>query len=140
MKHRKILVVDDDRQFAETIALRCRSHGWSAETATTPLEAVVSMVSQPPDLLCLDVNLPTANGLDMCEYLARNATVPQRPVIILTGQTDSDTIRRTSRLQAHYVRKTTDLWQRLKPLMEELLGPRQPAQPRSGPLGDNLDE
>jgi DNA-binding response OmpR family regulator len=121
MPTERILVVDDDHEFAESIAMRCRGLGFEAETASTPLAAIASMVAHPPDLLCLDVNLPTGNGLDLCEHLVRHSTAPQLPVIVLTGQTDRDTIFRSAYLRTHYLYKSTDVWQRLRPLIEELL-------------------
>jgi CheY-like chemotaxis protein len=124
MPNKKILVVDDDRDFAESIAMRCRGRGWDAEAACSPLAAVESMTSHPPDLFCLDVNMPTGNGLDLCEYLVRDTSGIQTPVIILTGQMDLETVRRAKRLQTRYICKSTDIWQRLRPEMEELLDER----------------
>jgi len=125
MTTKRILVVDDDREFAESIAMRCRDLGFEVETASTPLAAVASMVTHPPDLLCLDVNLPTGNGLDLCEYLVRDSRAPQLPVIVLTGQTDRETIFRSTSLRTRYLHKSPDVWRRLRPVIEELL-PQQP--------------
>jgi DNA-binding response OmpR family regulator len=121
MTKQRILVVDDDRELAESIAMRCRNRGWDAEAAYTSLSAVVSMVSHPPDLLCLDVNMPTGNGLDLCEYLVPDLGTPRTPVIVLTGATDQETMQRVKRLRTRYICKSPDLWDRLRPAMEELL-------------------
>jgi DNA-binding response OmpR family regulator len=126
MTKERVLVVDDDRDFAESIAMRCRSLGLEAETATTPLAAVMDIASHPPDLLCLDVNLPTGNGLDLCEYLMRDSAAQQTPVIVLTGDTDRETIFRSAMLRTRYLYKSTDTWQQLRPLIEKLL-PRSAA-------------
>jgi DNA-binding response OmpR family regulator len=123
MRNRRILVVDDDREFAESIAMRCRGLGFETKTASTPLAAIAAMVTHPPDLLCLDVNLPTGNGLDLCQHLVRDSTRPELPVIILTGQTDRETIFRTSSLRTGFIYKSPDVWRRLRPLIEELLPP-----------------
>jgi len=125
MTTERILVVDDDRDFAESIAMRCRGLGFEVETASTPLAAIASMVAHPPDLMCLDVNLPTGNGLDLCEYIVRDTAAPQIPVIVLTGQTDRETIFRSVSLRTRYLHKSPDIWQRLRPVIEELL-PQQP--------------
>ena len=117
----RILVVDDDREFAESLALHCRDLGFDVETASTPLAAIASMVAHPPDLLCLDVNLPTGNGLDLCEYIVRDSNERQMPVIVLTGQCDRETIFRSTRLGTRYIHKSPDIWQRLRPVIEELL-------------------
>jgi DNA-binding response OmpR family regulator len=121
MMTERILVVDDDREFAESIALRCRRLGFDVDTACTPLAAVASMVAHPPDLLCLDVNLPTGNGLDLCEYLVRDSTGPQMPVIVLTGQTDRETVFRSTSLRTRYLHKSPNVWEQLRPVIEELL-------------------
>ena len=125
MTTERILVVDDDREFAESIARRCRGLGFEVDTASTPLAAIASMVAHPPDLMCLDVNLPTGNGLDLCEYIVRDTAAPQIPVIVLTGQTDRETIFRSVSLRTRYLHKSPDIWQRLRPVIEELL-PQQP--------------
>ena len=123
MSAERILVVDDDHEFAESIAMRCRGLGFEVETAGTPLAAIASMVAHPPDLLCLDVNMPTGNGLDLCEYLVRESAAPQVPVIVLTGQTDRETIFRSASLRTRYLYKSPDVWERLRPVLEELLPP-----------------
>ena len=123
MTNERILVVDDDDEFAQSIAIRCRGLGYDAQTASTTLAAITKMVTHPPDLLCLDVNLPTGNGLDLCEYLARDSAAAQMPVIILTGQTDRETIFRSASLRTRYLHKSPDVWQRLRPLIEEFLSP-----------------
>jgi CheY-like chemotaxis protein len=101
--------------------MRCRGAGFEAQTATTPLDAIAQMVAHPPDLLCLDVNLPTGNGLDLCEYLVRDSAAPQLPVIVLTGQADRETVLRAASLHTRYLHKSPDVWRRLHPLIEELL-------------------
>jgi len=118
---RRVLLVEDDREFADSIAVRCRSLGLCVETASTHLAAVVSMTARPPDLLCLDVNMPTGNGLDLCEYLISDADRPVKPVIVLTGRTDRETLERSRRLRTRYVRKSTDVWLHLRLAIMELL-------------------
>jgi len=126
MPTERILVVDDDREFAESIALRCRGLGYDTEIACTPLAAIASLVAEPPDLLCLDVNLQTGNGLDLCEHVVRAADAPQLPVIVLTGHSDRETVFRSVSLRTNYLHKSPDVWLRLRPMIEELL-PQQPA-------------
>jgi len=87
------------------------------------LAAIAGMVAHPPDLLCLDVNMPTGNGLDLCEYVVRDSGAPHMPVIVLTGQTDRETIFRSASLRTRYLYKSTDVWERLRPVLEELLPP-----------------
>ncbi len=129
MRSERILIVDDDRDLVQLLAARCREMGFTVDTACNPLTAVMNMTHHPPDLVCLDVNMPTGNGLDLCEYLVRETGAAHVPVIILTGRSDLETIRRSMKLQASYVRKTTDIWQRLRPAIQRLLpGPNDPTE------------
>lgn len=132
MTSKRILVVDDDRDFAESIALRCRESGFATETADTPLAAVVSMEARPPDLLCIDVGMPSGDGLDLCEFLIRDPKRPPKPVIILTGRTDEATIRRARLLGARFIAKSPDVWRRLRPAIDELLAARSPPEAPEG--------
>lgn len=121
MRSERILVVDDDRDLAQLIATRCREQGFEVETASNPLTALLCMQRSPPDLLLVDVNMPTGNGLDLCEYLCGEAGRVRQPLIVLTGRSDTDTIRRSAQLQACYIRKTADIWKQLRPAIERLL-------------------
>lgn len=121
MNTKRILVVDDDQEFAQSIATRCRGLGYEAATAATPLEAVTNMTEHPPDLLCLDVELPSGNGLDLCEYLVHDVAETWIPVIVLTGHTDRETVFRSVLLRARYLYKSTNVWERLRPLIEKSL-------------------
>ena len=116
----RILLLDDDRDFVQAIATRCGHLGYHVETALNPLTAIQIITVRPPDLICLDVEMPTGDGLSICEFLSTSQAMRNTPVIIMTGRNDSETIRRCGSLKAHYVHKTPDLWQRLEPLIAEL--------------------
>jgi DNA-binding response OmpR family regulator len=121
MTCKRILIVDDDPALTDSIARRCRDLGLEVDTARNTLTAVSILGLRPPDLVCLDVNMPTGNGLDVCEFLLRDSAAANTPVIVLTGCTSRRTISRCRALRATYVHKSTDLWQDLRPVIEELL-------------------
>ena len=73
--------------------------------------------------MCLDVNLPGGNGLSLCEMLCTDDRMADIPKIILTGRSDPDTIRRCHSMCAYYVEKSSDVWERMGPLLIEVLGP-----------------
>ena len=124
-----ILIADDDRDLVEALAVRCRSLGLEVRTAHDARAALNVIFETRPDVACLDVNMPCGNGLSVCEMLASDARFLSLPVIMLTGNTDPDTVRRCHTLCAYYVPKGTELWSRIGPLLHELL----PAPPTPGP-------
>jgi CheY-like chemotaxis protein len=84
------------------------------------LEALNLIVSEPPDLVCLDFNMPGGNGLAACEMLLTNSQLRGTPLIMLTGCSDEAVIRRCHELCVYYVLKCPDVWRRLEPLICEL--------------------
>ncbi|MCA9187219.1 MAG: response regulator [Pirellulaceae bacterium] len=118
---KRILILDDDRDFSDMVAARCRKLGADVATAHTPLEAMELLGQRMPDLICLDVNMPTENGLNICEYLGSSPHTKHVPVVILTGRADGQTVRRCNELRAAYVHKSPSFWSRLRPVIVELM-------------------
>jgi len=123
MNSRRILIADDDYDLLQALAVRCTSLGLQVDLAQDALAAVKSVLRYPPpDVICLDVNMPSGNGLGLCEMLAADDDTAQIPVIIMTGSTDPEVVRRCHASCAYYVLKCDDLWSRIEPLLHELVG------------------
>jgi DNA-binding response OmpR family regulator len=83
----KVLVVEDDRKTADLVALYLRHAGHRATVATSGSKGLALARDGGFDLLILDVMLPGASGLEICETVrARSAT----PIILLTARTLED--------------------------------------------------
>jgi DNA-binding response OmpR family regulator len=82
-----ILVVEDQRDMAEAIALRLRSEGFTVSLAFDGPSGVALCESAKPDAVVLDINLPGFDGLEVCRQIQRERRVP---VVMLTAR-DSET-------------------------------------------------
>jgi two-component system response regulator VicR len=82
---RTILVVEDDRNLAETLVYSLRQEGFEAGIARTGLEAIALARTQQPDLLLLDVMLPELDGFEVCRTVRASSTMP---IIMLTAKDD----------------------------------------------------
>lgn len=80
-----ILVVEDDRNLAETLVYNLRQEGFGAEVARTGLEAIAVTRTQHPDLVLLDVMLPELDGFEVCRAVRAASAVP---IIMLTARDD----------------------------------------------------
>ncbi len=78
-----VLVVDDDPQIAELIALILSSSGYSASKAASAEEALRRLDSSRVELLIVDVNLPGMGGMEFLKLLRRD--YPQLEAIIVSG-------------------------------------------------------
>lgn len=84
----KILVVDDERPIVEAISYNLRKEGYEVMTAADAQECVAVARRQPPDLVLLDIMLPSGSGLDVCRQLRlEHGNIP---VLLLTARAEED--------------------------------------------------
>ena len=65
----KLLLIEDDAKFAETLALTLRKLGYAVENAVNGEKGLELAETNEYDLLILDLNLPDMDGLDVCRHL-----------------------------------------------------------------------
>ena len=82
----RILVIEDEPQLARHIVSALTRHGHLAAAKHDGLEGLQEALSHPPDLVVLDLNLPTLDGFSVLSRL-RQANCPAR-VIILTARAE----------------------------------------------------
>ena len=85
IKTRKVLIVEDDDHFRQTLRklLMSRFPSFSFEEARDGKEALEKIEVFLPDLVFMDIKLPGENGLDLTKKIKR--THPATVIIILTG-------------------------------------------------------
>jgi DNA-binding NtrC family response regulator len=80
----KVLLVDDEKEFIETLSERMRNRDMEVSTATSAAEALQLAREHSYDAIVLDLMMPEMDGLEALKALkARN---PELQVILLTGQ------------------------------------------------------
>ena len=80
----RILVIEDEPRLAGHIARALARHGHALATRHDGAEGLRAALEDPPDLVVLDLNLPTLDGLGVLAKL-RQAACPSR-VLILTAR------------------------------------------------------
>lgn len=114
---KRILIADDDESLVDSLARRCEALGLRVQRCYDGMSALMAVDSLEPDLVILDVNMPSGSGLSVCEMVARDPDLKAIPTIILTGRTDGETINSCKRLAADYVLKGANTWTQLEPLL-----------------------
>src|SRR4051794_29607189 len=80
----RVLVVDDEPNIVDVVAMALRFQGFAVESAGTGADAVAKVSSFKPQLIVLDVMLPDMEGFDVAKRLgAQRARVP---IIYLTAR------------------------------------------------------
>lgn len=80
-----ILVVDDDPDLVETVAMMLESKGCEVGMAYDGIEGEESIRERRPDLVILDIMMPRKDGYILCNELKRNQTTRDIPVVLLTA-------------------------------------------------------
>ncbi len=81
----RVLVVDDEPMVREVVSRYLEQDGFRVDTAADGGEALGKLRSRLPDLVVLDVMLPTVGGLDVLTEVRKETDVP---VILLTARSD----------------------------------------------------
>ena len=84
MEQLRILLVDDEKDFAFTLAERLVLRGFQAEVATSGMDALRHVREDDFSVLILDVKMPGIDGLGLMAEVKRKR--PDLPVILLTGR------------------------------------------------------
>lgn len=80
----KILIVDDEKEIADLVALYLKNEGYSVFTCHNGQEALDCIASQELDMAILDVMLPDISGFDICRKIREEHFYP---IIMLTAKT-----------------------------------------------------
>ncbi len=102
----RYLLVEDNCELAEAVAKRLALDGHAVDHATNLAEAEDCLAGATYDLILLDVMLPDGDGRD---FLARNRTVLETPVIMLTARSQvSDRVGALDQGADDYITKPFD--------------------------------
>ena len=115
-----ILVVDDNTMLLSKIVRSLVRANQRVRTATSLAEARALLRDHPPEVLCLDLQLPDGNGLDLLAELRR--TGRDLPVVIISGHHSAENRARAERLGAAGFLAKPFALSELHRLLTDLLG------------------
>lgn len=104
----KILIVDDSRVMRRIIAGSVQVMGYEVLEAGNGREALDVLETKAPNVIAitLDIAMPEMNGLECLEALKANERFAQIPVMMVSAESDKETLLRAIRIGAkHYVTK-----------------------------------
>ncbi|MFL5331533.1 MAG: PAS domain S-box protein [Gemmataceae bacterium] len=93
--HKKVLVVDDNRDIADSLAMLLNVMGNEVRTAYDGEEAVLAAEQFLPDLILLDIGMPKVNGFDACRRIREQPWSKSMVIIAQTGWGQDEDKRRS---------------------------------------------
>lgn len=82
---KRILVVDDEPDFASIVQGNLEKEGFAVEVAYNGNEGIEKVKANPPDAIVLDVMMPEKDGYEMCAELKRDPKYSNIPILMLTA-------------------------------------------------------
>jgi two-component system alkaline phosphatase synthesis response regulator PhoP len=98
-----ILVVDDDPDLVESVAMKVESKNFRVAKAYDGIEAWEKIKEERPNLIILDVMMPRKNGYELCDELKKDSQYKDIVVVLLTAVGDAVTTTKYT----HFGGKTT---------------------------------
>lgn len=100
-QNRRILVVDDNRDSATSLAMLLKVVGNTTHVAHDGVEALAAAESLHPEVVLLDIGLPRLNGLDVCRRIREQPWGRNMVLIALTGWGQEDDRRKSQEAGFH---------------------------------------
>jgi CheY-like chemotaxis protein len=104
-----VLIIDDDDTLSDVLSHRLKKQGLRTVAAYSGEAGLAKAKSELPSLIVLDLCLPDADGLGICEQLVDAPETCSAPVLILSGLDQPGLVRRCRAAGCHYfLRKPYD--------------------------------
>jgi len=81
----RVLIIEDDPNVADVVSRYLLREGYVVDCVADGVQGLERALSDPPDLVVLDLMLPSLDGLEVCRRLRAEAPVP---VIMLTARSE----------------------------------------------------
>ena len=90
MPNERILIVDDEQDVVNLLRYNLDKAQYKTMSAGTGEEALEMIQKHAPDLVLLDIMLPSLSGWDVCKILKENSQGKSLPIIMLSALTDEE--------------------------------------------------
>jgi DNA-binding response OmpR family regulator len=81
-----ILIVDDDPDMLQALQIRLKANGYAVHCAEDGTGAISEARKRVPDLIVLDLGIPSGDGFVVLDALKGNIDLSSIPVIVLSGR------------------------------------------------------
>ncbi|MBU7585194.1 MAG: response regulator [Nostoc sp. TH1S01] len=90
----KVMILDDDPMVLEILSNLLQSWGLKVQTLQNPQKFWEALVSTTPDLLMIDLEMPTYSGIDLCRVVRQDPHWVNLPILVVTAHTDIKSVQK----------------------------------------------
>jgi phosphate regulon transcriptional regulator PhoB len=92
VKHEKIVIIEDESDILEVISYNLKREGYEVLESQDGEDGLLQIERHAPDLVVLDLMLPTIDGIEICRKLKTDPVTRAIPVIIVTAKGEESDI------------------------------------------------
>jgi DNA-binding response OmpR family regulator len=89
----KVMILDDDPIVLDALSLLLQPWGLQVKTLEDPKQFWTVLTATQPDLLVMDLEMPTFNGIDLCRVVRQDPKWGNLPILVVTAHTDMNSIQ-----------------------------------------------
>lgn len=90
--NKKICIIEDEKDIVRLLSYNLEKEGYDVASLGTGETAVEFILSEKPDLILLDIMIPSVDGFEVCKRLKANANTAHIPIIMITAKTEESNI------------------------------------------------
>ena len=109
MEKRKILIVDDEPDFALLFKKRLEAYGYQVNIAVNGVEGLKKIKAERPDLVLLDILMPEKDGYTMLQEMKEDESIGRTPVIVVTAKPYMQDLFELEGIHDYFVKPIEDL-------------------------------
>jgi DNA-binding response OmpR family regulator len=87
------MIIDDDPVMLDILTNLLQPWGLAVKTLQNPQKFWESLIKITPDLLMIDLEMPTYSGIDLCRVVRQDSHWGNLPILVVTAHTDTKTIQ-----------------------------------------------
>jgi DNA-binding response OmpR family regulator len=103
-KNKKILIIDDDKDFGDALKIVLENNGYAVRHSLNINDGRASVETEPPDLIILDVMMEKhTDGFDLCVDLKNDKACSMIPILIVTAVTEKTGLKFSPETDGEYL-------------------------------------
>ncbi|MFP4353712.1 MAG: response regulator [Phycisphaerae bacterium] len=92
MSNRNVIIVEDEQDMAELLAMRLQRENYQVDIALDGRAGLDKIRDQQPDLVILDLMLPRMSGTDVASKMREDPKTAKIPILMLTAKSEESDI------------------------------------------------